>query len=192
MMDHCLNDLHRMSKITHLDLTRNFFSEIRNLSNPEILDISYTESFELSTIPALKNLKELCLKQLNLIGNIPETFSGLSRLEVNLSSNYLNGVVPGFMFSLKILRYLYLDRNQLSGNLPIPVGESQMLLIANLTCNLLPGKIPSQLDLDRYTYEFVGNVDFCTSYSGHVRDPSQVGMGINKGGSSTLVAQGES
>ncbi|WMV42480.1 hypothetical protein MTR67_035865 [Solanum verrucosum] len=158
----------QLSELQYLSLKFNNFNtwiprEIGNLSKLETLDISYIDSFKQATITEelgkLKKLTSLFIIRSNLIGEIPETFSALSGLEVlDLSMNYLKGSIPSYLFEWKKLTNLHLEFNQFSGRLPMLdanmelMGRTQEMFsnlsglqILDLSGNHLNGSIPSYL-----------------------------------------------
>jgi hypothetical protein len=64
---------------------------------------------------------------------------------VDLSNNLYSGEIPtsGFLNNLTPVRYLYLDSNQLSGNIPAELGNHAEIVELNLSDNQLSGNIPS-------------------------------------------------
>ncbi|KAH0645153.1 hypothetical protein KY284_033037 [Solanum tuberosum] len=140
--------LYNCSKLEYLDISWNQFhgplpSDIHRLSRLIHLDIAGNN---FSNIPGA-------------IGEIPETFSALSGLEVlDLSMNYLNGSIPSYLFDWKKLTNLHLEFNQFSGRLPMLdanmelMGRTQELFsnlsglqVLDLSGNHLNGSIPSYL-----------------------------------------------
>ena len=74
------------------------------------------------------------------------TVDGNNRvIELNLSSNQLNGPIPAELGNLAILQILWLQRNQLSGNIPAELGNLTSLIELSLRTNELTGSIPAQL-----------------------------------------------
>ena len=143
----------RLQELRYLSLVRNEFTgtwpvEVGNLSNLEHLAMAYNQRLAPSTIPkelfgALNKLKFLWIRDMNLMGGIPESFNNLSSLEhVDLSFNNLNGSIPGGMFMLNInLKVsLLLNDNLFSGELPSKLGSN--LSSVDLSDNRLSGPIP--------------------------------------------------
>ncbi|CAK9137051.1 unnamed protein product [Ilex paraguariensis] len=140
----------RLLGLQTLKLDANMFNgsipqEIGSLSNLEIL-VMENNSFVPSTIPLsftkLKKLRELWMREMNLIGEIPENIGSLTALEVlDLSINELSGNIPSGVFLLKNLSTLYLFKNRLSGSIPLSV-EALNLTAIDLSANNLNGTIP--------------------------------------------------
>ncbi|XP_041026925.1 DNA damage-repair/toleration protein DRT100-like [Juglans microcarpa x Juglans regia] len=63
-------------------------------------------------------------------------------LEVDFSSNYLNGSLSSEIEKMKVLRILNLSRNQLSGDIPKTIGALKDLTNLSLAINSLQGSIP--------------------------------------------------
>ena len=146
-------DIGRLQELRYLSLVRNEFTgtwpvEVGNLSNLKHLAMAYNHRLAPSTLPkelfgALNKLKFLWMRDMNLMGGIPESFNNLSSLEhVDLSFNNLNGSIPGGMFMLNInLKIsLLLNDNLFSGELPSKLGSN--LSSVDLSDNRLSGPIP--------------------------------------------------
>ncbi|KAJ4970419.1 hypothetical protein NE237_003518 [Protea cynaroides] len=110
-----------LSKLTHLDLSDNYLSNIlpplNNLTNLRFL---YLYTNELSgSIPSeigdIENLIELMFFQNNLSGRIPHSLVNLSKLElIYLYENQLSGPVPSDIGCMKNLIDLELSTNKLN------------------------------------------------------------------------------
>ena len=71
---------------------------------------------------------ELELRDNRLIGELPDEFRMLTRLEVlNLGSNQIIGTLPAWVSELSHLRRLHLDRNVFTGELPQELGDLPLL-----------------------------------------------------------------
>ena len=98
-----------------------------------------------------QQLTFLKLSQNNFSGQLPEISStNLSEISVlfklsylDLSSNFLSGSIPSWIFSLPDLRYLSLEINQLTGH--IKEFQSRSLQQLLLHTNKLHGQIPSSI-----------------------------------------------
>ncbi|MBX2927398.1 MAG: BspA family leucine-rich repeat surface protein [Saprospiraceae bacterium] len=66
-------------------------------------------------------------------------------VELNLSSNQLNGTLPAVLEALDSLVVLYLSYNQLSGSIPATMGNLENLERLGLADNQLSGAIPPEL-----------------------------------------------
>ncbi|WOK95884.1 hypothetical protein Cni_G04591 [Canna indica] len=84
------------------------------------------------------------LPGIGLVGSVPaNTLGKLDHLRIlSLRSNYLSGSLPSDIFSLPSLKFLYLQHNNFSGEIPdsIPSGLNAL----DLSYNSLTGKIPSR------------------------------------------------
>ncbi|CAJ1964710.1 unnamed protein product [Cylindrotheca closterium] len=104
-------------------------------------------------------LTELSLREMNLIGNIPNEISILSKLQVlDLSSNLLTGVIPTPVADMYALQELRLFDNYISGEIPIELYRNlKELEILDVGYNFLAGQVIDighltnlkQLHLDR-------------------------------------------
>ncbi|XP_022764250.1 probable LRR receptor-like serine/threonine-protein kinase At3g47570 [Durio zibethinus] len=100
-----------------------------------------------SSLGKCENLIELYLYNNNLSGSIPPEVIGLSSLSLtlDLSSNYLTGVLPVEVENLKNLGELRVSQNSLSGVLPTNLGSCVKLERLFLDGNMFQGPIPSSL-----------------------------------------------
>ncbi|XP_047947151.1 receptor-like protein kinase HSL1 isoform X2 [Salvia hispanica] len=140
----------RLLNLRSLQMTANLFNgsfppDIGNLSNLEELSLSYN-TFSLQSIPhsfaKLKKLRNLWMTEANVIGEIPDGIGNMSALEsLDLNTNHLTGGIPGSLFLLKNLTFMYLYNNRLSGPLPQSV-EAPKLQILDVSKNTLNGTIP--------------------------------------------------
>ncbi|XP_051134532.1 probable inactive receptor kinase At5g58300 [Andrographis paniculata] len=82
------------------------------------------------------------LPGIGLVGSIPQNTLGLldSLMVLSLRANLLSGNLPPDVLSLPSLRYLFLQRNNFSGD--IPVSLSPQLAVLDLSDNSLTGSIP--------------------------------------------------
>ncbi|KAL7095069.1 hypothetical protein ACP275_10G002100 [Erythranthe tilingii] len=117
--------------------------------------------------PDATRVMALRLPALGLIGPIPE--NTLSRLDalttLSLRSNHLNGPLPSHLLSLPSLRYIYLQHNNFSGDIP-SVFSSQLNVI-DFSFNSLTGNIPlTMLNLTHLTTLYLHN----NSLSGSIPD----------------------
>ncbi|GLT53055.1 hypothetical protein SLA2020_263520 [Shorea laevis] len=135
---------------------------IGNLSNLIILSLRTNELAGPipTTVGRLNKLQALRLDYNRLNGPISSDLCHLGRLqpiichdslelvepyrylEVNLSSNFLSGLLSFEIGNLKVLRVLELSRNQLSGDIPITIGGLNSLANLSLADNRLDGSIP--------------------------------------------------
>ncbi|KAL2549812.1 putative inactive leucine-rich repeat receptor-like protein kinase IMK2 [Forsythia ovata] len=87
----------------------------------------------------------LALQNNNLSGSIP-SFSKLSELqEISLSHNQLSGVVPIDIGNLSRIRTVDLSYNAISGSLPNSLSNLQNLSVLNLRNNRFIGHIPATI-----------------------------------------------
>ena len=150
-----------LSELTTLSLGSG--DEITGEIPPEIGNLRKLEKLSLqglalsgwipSTIGSLVNLNELKITgtvsssdpNRGITGPIPD-LSELSKLtRLDLGENKLSGAIPSWftVTNLPVLSHLYLDRNDLSGNIPWTVGKLSKLEFLHLQWNRLDGSIPA-------------------------------------------------
>jgi len=106
---------------------------------------------------------ELDISCASIFDNIPDwfgtTFSNASK--VNISHNVVSGTIPTSIVDMKSLQSLYLNSNQLSGQLPrFPEG----LHVLDISRNNLSGHLPSD-----FGAPYIGDLRlFSNSITGHV------------------------
>ena len=85
----------------------------------------------------------LDLRHNQLVGPLPSHVSGLNLVDIFLTSNFLNGTLPPWLFSLPSLVILHLYGNQFTGQ----IGEfnSNSLQSLDLSYNKLQGSIPRSI-----------------------------------------------
>ncbi|KAJ4821247.1 Leucine-rich receptor-like protein kinase family protein [Rhynchospora pubera] len=141
-----------MTQLQSLLLDNNLFigtmpSFISKLTNLQQLALAWN-SFTPGPIPeeygTLTNLTYLFIAAAHLEGKIPDSFANLTQLvQFDLSINSLQGTIPPGIWSFSNLKYLYLYKNNLSGEITInnPFGAHSLVAI-DLTKNQLTGPIP--------------------------------------------------
>eukprot|EP00980_Cylindrotheca_fusiformis_P024110 scaffold11532_cov119-Cylindrotheca_fusiformis.AAC.2 len=83
----------------------------------------------------LTNLRQLSMKDNNLIGSIPDWITEMTKLEfIDLDTNRLRGSIPDRIGFIDDLKFLILSRNELTGTLP-----GSMALMARLDLLLIDG-----------------------------------------------------
>ena len=136
------------------------------------------DRFEGRIPPSLGNCQKLLILNLssdNLNGTIPKEVIGLSSLSISLdmSHNFLMGVVPFEVGSLKNLAELDLSENRLSGKIPTTFATCQSLEHLYLEGNSFEGEIPQSLeklrgleDIDLSRNNLSGHIpEFLTKFS---------------------------
>ncbi|KAL6882050.1 hypothetical protein ACP4OV_011522 [Aristida adscensionis] len=92
-----------------------------NLTHLEILDLSYNSfysSLQNNWFWNTTTIKELYLSDCEWSGPIPDTLGNMSSLElIDLSTNYLLGIIPTTFKHLCSLQQLYLYSNNINGNI---------------------------------------------------------------------------
>ncbi|XP_015697695.2 receptor-like protein EIX2 [Oryza brachyantha] len=99
-----------------------------------------------------------------LTGVIPENITFLRGLiNLNLSRNYLSGKIPFKIGDMRSLESLDLSKNRLDGEIPQSISDLTSLSFLNLSCNNLAGRVPSGTQLgtliDQHPYD--GNDGLC-------------------------------
>jgi hypothetical protein len=99
------------------------------------------------SIGKLERLTELYFMENSLTGQIPASLEGCNNLLLlNLSSNKFYGSIPSEIFSISTLsKGLDLSYNQLTGNIPLQIGNLINLNSLSISNNQLSGEIPSTL-----------------------------------------------
>ncbi|KAF3434350.1 hypothetical protein FNV43_RR25453 [Rhamnella rubrinervis] len=157
-----------LSKITHLDLSFNYFGGhipwniFQNLQQLISLDLSgnnFVGQLPKTCINNSNQIPFLCdSSQHQLLDHVPMNLENL-----DLSSNNLNGTIPSWLYSLPVLKdlglasnqfigtiqefryaslsYLNLRGNKLHGPIPISVFQQQNLISLDLSQNNLSGAV---------------------------------------------------
>ena len=99
----------------------------------------------------LVNLQYLHIFRNYVTGPIPDCFceKPLPLVSINLSYNQITGTIPDCF--QKDLVYFYMENNNLTGNLPVSLGNCPKLYTIDLSNNALTGSIPSIYDNLKYT-----------------------------------------
>ncbi|KAL0012956.1 hypothetical protein SO802_000025 [Lithocarpus litseifolius] len=151
----CTNSRVTSIKLLSMRLSGKLTSEISQLSELKILDLSYNIGITGQLPSSIGNLTKLVI--LNLIGCsfsglIPDTIGNLKLLSMlSLNNNSFNGPIPASIGSLSQLYWLDLANNQLEGHLPVSNANApglDLLLNAkhfHLENNQLSGNIPPKL-----------------------------------------------
>lgn len=121
--------------------------EIGNLS--ELINLELSDNYISGEIPVqignLRNLWQLELYNNNLTGKIPSGFRNLTKLEkFDASTNYLEGDLSELRFLTNLVS-LQLFENELSGEVPVELGEFKKLVNLSLYRNKLSGSLPREL-----------------------------------------------
>ncbi|KAM4134001.1 hypothetical protein ACJW30_01G375000 [Castanea mollissima] len=142
-------------KLISMGLSGKLTSEISQLSELQILDLSNNKNITGQLPSSIGNLSKLVI--LNLIGCsfsglIPDSIGNLKLLTIlSLNNNSFNGPIPASIGSLSQLYWLDLANNQLEGHLPVSNATApglDMLLHAkhfHLENNKLSGNISPEL-----------------------------------------------
>ncbi|KAF7077049.1 hypothetical protein CFC21_081640 [Triticum aestivum] len=137
-----------------------------NSMQPQFILPVFTKRQELHYKQTFANFSSIDLSLNYLTGVIPEEITSVNGLvNLNISWNYLTGEIPRSIGSMKSLESLDLSRNKLCGEIPTSLSNLTYLESLDLSYNNLSGRIPpgSQLDTlyDYYPYMYSGNVGLC-------------------------------
>jgi Leucine-rich repeat (LRR) protein len=132
-------------RFTNNKLTGNFPADMSGLRQLSTLLIANNEI--VGTIPAhiasLPTLIYFHVYENKLVGVIPE-FKSTVLQQVHLDSNGLTGHIPAFTATGSLFQ-LRLERNRLSGTIPVTVGDNIGLEVLWLFNNKLSGPIPHEV-----------------------------------------------
>ncbi|XP_073113443.1 leucine-rich repeat receptor protein kinase HPCA1-like [Elaeis guineensis] len=151
----CSNSRVTVLKLSTMGLKGTLSGDIGQLSELQILDLSYNKELG-GQLPAnignLKKINTLILVGCNFGGEIPEELGNLGNLSfLALNSNKFTGRIPASLGTLSHLYWLDVADNQLSGPIPISnngaPGLDQLLHTKHfhLNKNQLSGPIPEEL-----------------------------------------------
>ncbi|EHA8587934.1 putative leucine-rich repeat receptor-like protein kinase [Cocos nucifera] len=142
-------------KLSTMGLKGTLSGDIGQLSELQILDLSYNNGLGgqlTANIGNLKKITTLILIGCSFSGNIPEEIGNLGNLSfLALNSNKFTGKIPASLGTLSNLYWLDVADNQLSGPIPISnngaPGLDQLLHTKHfhLNKNQLSGPIPKEL-----------------------------------------------
>ena len=124
----------------------NLHQSLSELPNIKILSLegNFFDNNLLSNLSSLKNIEWLSLEN-NLLTKIPNELNQLIKLiHLNVSRNKINA---GFenLRNLNALQQLWLNNNEIEGNIPSVISQLPNLLIVSLSSNQLSGELPSRL-----------------------------------------------
>ncbi|XP_028127258.1 probable leucine-rich repeat receptor-like protein kinase At5g49770 isoform X1 [Camellia sinensis] len=151
----CTNSYVTSIQLASMGVTGQLTGDIQQLSELQILDLSYNKGLTGPLPTAIGNLKKLTnliLVGCSFSGLIPDTIGSLQQLRIlSLNSNSFIGPIPPSIGNLSNLYWLDLADNKLSGTIPVSSGTTPGLdMLVNTKHfhfgkNQLFGKIPSQL-----------------------------------------------
>lgn len=118
--------------------------------NKNVVELSLSYVDLLGSIPSdfssLLTLKKLVLSGTNLTGSIPKTIGSLRDLRyLDLSDNGLTGEIPKELCDLQMLVELYINTNRLEGSIPVEIGNLKNLVVLTCYDNQFGGSIPSTI-----------------------------------------------
>lgn len=129
---------------------------IGKLVNLRYLDLSFNKlSGKIpATIGGLKSAEEILLYENQLTGELPDTFSNLTALvSFDASQNMLTGRIPESLAGLH-LQLLYLNDNDLEGEIPESLSLNPNLSDLKLFNNRLSGKLPENFGMNSELIDF--------------------------------------
>lgn len=112
------------------------------------LDLSHNSIYgELPSLPA--TLRYLSVADNSMCGTIETAFSGTTVPDLaflDLSMNSFSGQIPSNVFSIPSLTSIFLDRNNFTGTLAVPVTTTPVSwAVIDLSHNGITGQIPAEL-----------------------------------------------
>ncbi|XP_019439069.1 PREDICTED: receptor-like protein 12 [Lupinus angustifolius] len=140
----------QLENLVQLNLASNFFYGLNSFSPGELKKLDhYNNTFDGklygsfdNTIAKLVNLQWLDLSNNYLNGIIPQSIGELVNLqELDLSNNHLNGTIPQSLCQLSDLNFLIISGNKLHGNIPNDFDKLVGLTVLDLSSNNLDGII---------------------------------------------------
>ncbi|KAE9446770.1 hypothetical protein C3L33_21338, partial [Rhododendron williamsianum] len=148
-------------------LTGQLTGDIAQLSELQMLDLSYNKGLTGALTPSIRSLTKLTnliLIGCDFSGPIPDTIGSLQQLYyLDLNSNRFSGSIPPSIGNLSNLYWLDLSNNTLSGTIPVSSGTTPVAYLYNnikkeafyrgkevsyrrLDGNSLTGSVPSQFN----------------------------------------------
>jgi hypothetical protein len=150
------SDLYRLTALTSLDLSKNFFirgwlaPQVGQLSNLKILDLS--TNFLTSTLPneigLLTDLEIFRINSNGMTGSFPFEIATLTKLlEFNVGDNEFihNSSLP--LWHVTSLKDVNAANCEIAGTIPPEIGFMTSLSALVLSDNVLSGSIPSEIGL---------------------------------------------
>ncbi|KAI3810639.1 hypothetical protein L1987_20260 [Smallanthus sonchifolius] len=141
--------------LANLGLTGTLPGDIGELTELEILDLSYNKGLTGSLTPRIGNLKKLrnlLLVDCGFSGQLPDALGEMESLVfMSLNLNSFTGQIPPSIGNIQNLYWLDLADNQLTGSIPVSNGTTpglDMLINAkhfHFGGNMLSGPVPEQI-----------------------------------------------
>ncbi|KDP30217.1 hypothetical protein JCGZ_16999 [Jatropha curcas] len=122
-----------------------------NFKSLETLQMDYSSSSNdiLQVIAKVTSLKDLSLSNCGLNGTMPVA-SGICELKhlqfLDMSSNDLNGNIPNSLSNCSLLELLAISDNHLSGVIPEWMGNMPSLRVLDLSRNIISGNLSSNFN----------------------------------------------
>ncbi|XP_073119789.1 receptor-like protein EIX1 [Henckelia pumila] len=185
LYDQLPTGLQNISTLMYLNLSSNHFNSslpdwFSRLSRLEVLDVS--DNLMQGEIPDnIGNLTSLMILDLSgneLEGKLPKSLTNICKLrEISLSRNRFSGDLNNLLgCSSKVLQYLYLATNNISGSLPYNLGELSELRELDLADNKLTGTLPISIGELKNLEFLVLSLNFLEGcvYEEHFRNMSRL------------------
>ncbi|KAJ1375344.1 Serine/threonine-protein kinase, active site [Sesbania bispinosa] len=184
--------LYNCSNLRFLDLSQNYFSgaipadvdRLKTLTHLNLGGNSFSGDVP-AAIGRLRELQTLHLYQNNFNGTFPKEIGNLSNLEtlgMAYNDKFLPMVIPFEFGKLKSLRFMWMSRCNLIGEITESLGNLKSLEQLDLSMNNLTGSIPSSLFLLRnltFLYLYHNRLSGVVPSSVHALNLTEIDLAMN-------------